>query len=71
MVPEARRSLHMLPFSGSSLTGVGAFVEPEIITRRHVDFRIKETRMPLRCIRNPTRKQPVIIVGQVKSAHKR
>ena len=46
-------------------------VEPKIITRRHVDFRIKETKMPLRCIRIPTRERPIIIVGQVKGAHKR
>ena len=46
-------------------------VELKIITRQHVNFRIKETKMPLRCIRIPTREQLVIIVGQVKSAHKR
>ena len=69
--PEMGESLHLLPFSVSSPTGVGAFVEPKIITRRHVDFRIKETKMPLRCIRIPKREQPVIIVGQVKGARKR
>ena len=42
MFPKARKSLHMLPSPASSPTGVGAFVEPKIITRRHVDFWVKE-----------------------------
>ena len=42
MFPKARRSLHPIPFPASSPTGVGAFVEPKIITRRHVDFWVKE-----------------------------
>ena len=47
MFPKARRSLHLLPFPASSPTGVGAFVEPKIITRRHVDSWVKEDKNTL------------------------
>ena len=47
MFPQAIRSLHLLPFPASSPTGVGAFVEPKIIIRRHMDFWTKEDKNTL------------------------
>ncbi|RXH84046.1 hypothetical protein DVH24_026945, partial [Malus domestica] len=45
--PKARKSLHLPPFSASSPTGVGAFVEPKIFTRRHVGFLDKKDKNTL------------------------